>query len=380
MRNTLKFETLQELTIALESYSRLLCEIPNHFTVLDEYLHGLAVDEFCGAFKKLQMIISEIYDDLVKDPQTVGLVKADKKTGELKTQMQHNISCIKKSLYVIGHFSTLKSDALVIPMDELMDAYMTYYFNYSVALADTIKKHDNDKQLKFFKTKYVRAVFGLYEKFGFEIKGLDGTYENFSNITISYPGMPSIITVIKAFAMPRICKIGFGFDFTKLNYRVFSHASTAKLPIADLYTFQLLSADDKAFLLRLDEALADAGVSRNEHQHEGYSTYVYGNVRFRVTQNDENKLYPTVPLIVGKTPEQVRRKTPKIEKYIESLPEKYIGAVGICKGCQGSKTTECWRRFAVNAKDKNYFICNNAWWGFPAELDAIPHIVGAYKI
>jgi len=83
---------------------------------------------------------------------------------------------------------------------------------------------------------------------------------------------------------------------------------------------------------------------------------------------------------VGKTPEQVRRKTPKIEKYIESLPDKYISAVGICRACQGAKTAECWRRFTMNTKDRNYFFCNSAWWGFPAALDAIPHIIRAYSV
>jgi len=380
MRNTLKFETLEELTIALESYNSFMCEIPDHFTVLDEYLYDLTVDEFCDLFKKLQTIISSIYDYLVKNPQEVGLVERDKKTGELKTQMQHNISCVKKFLYIIGHFSTLESDSLTIRMDDFMNAYMTYYLNYSIALADHLKQHDRDKQNKFFKAKYVHAVFGLYEKFGFEIKGLPEAYEKNSNITISYPSQPSIVKVIKAFAMPRICKIGFGFDFTKFNYRVFSHTSTTKLPLEDLYTFQLLSTDDKEFLLRLDESLAEVGVSRNEYQHDGYSTYLYGNMRFRVTQDNENKLHPSIPLIVGKTPEQTHRKIPKIEKYIESLPEKYINAIGECRGCQGAKTAECWRRFRVSTKSKNYFICNNAWWTFPAELDAILHIVRAYHV
>ena len=379
MRNTLEFKTPEELTIALQSYNSSMCEIPDNFIVFDEYLHGLAVDEFCGAFKNLQKIITEIYDYLIDNPQEVGLVKEDKKTCGLKTQMQHNISCVKKLLYVIGHFSTLESDSLIIRIDEFMDAYMTYYFNYSVALADTLKKHDRDKQNKFFETKYVRAVFGLFERFGFEIKGLAKNPENISDIIISYPGCPAVIKVIKAFVMPRICKIGFGFDFTKFNYRVFSHNSTAKLPLEDLYTFQLLSADDKNFLMSLDIALAEAGVNRNEHQRDGYSTYLYGNVKFRVTQNDENRLHPSVPLIVGKTPEQVHRKIPKIKQYIESLPEKYMNVVGKCRGCQGTKTTDCWRRFTINTKDKQYFICNNAWWGFPAELDAIPYIVKSYE-
>ena len=261
-----------------------------------------------------------------------------------------------------------------------INAYMTYYFNYSVELAETLKSHDKEKQNKFYKSKYMRSVFECLEKFGFEIKGLADELENISEIEICYPQMPSVINVIKSFSMPRICRINFGFDYTKFNYRVFAHESTAKLPLQDLYTFQLLSDEHKDFLLRLDTSLAGTGVRRSERQHDGYSTYVYGTVKVRVTQNDKNELNPSVPLIVGKTPEQIHRKTKKIEEFIESLPDKYLSAVGKCRECGGEQAADCWRRFTINAKDKKYFICNNAWWGFPPEIDAIPYIIAACKI
>ena len=378
MRNTLEFKTPEELATALQSYNSSMCKIPDNFTVLDEYLHGLSVDEFCVAFKKLQKIITEIYDYLIENPQVIGLIKTDKKTGDLKVQMQYNISCVKKLLYVIGHFSTLNSDSLTIGMSELMNAYMTYYSNYSIALTETLKEYKKDKQNKFFISKYMRSVFRCFEMFGFEIKGLSEKLENASDIIISYPALPSIIKVIKSFAMPRICKIGFGFDFTKFNYRVFSHTSTAKLPLEDLYTFQLLSDEHKDFLSRLDKAMMEAGVPRNEHQADGFSTYVY-RYRLRITQN-KNGLSPAVAPISGKTMEKVHRKTKKIETYIESLPDNYQNVVAKCGGCQGNKTTDCWRRFIFIAADKKYFTCNNAWWTFPPEVDAIPHIVRAYKI
>jgi len=382
MRNTLEFRTPEELTIALQTYNSHICEIPDNFTVLDEYLHGLTVDEFCGAFKKLQKIITDIYDFLTENLQTVGLLKTDKKTGELKVQMQHNISCVKKLLYTIGRFSTLESDSLIVRIDEFMNAYMTYYFNYSVELAETLKEHDIAKQNKFFESNYIRSVFGCFERFGFEIKGLAEKRENISDITISYHDLPAIIKVIKSFSMPRICRISFGFEFTKFNYRVFSHASTAKLPLEDLYTFQLLSDENKDFLSQLNQAMAEAGVNLSEYQTEGWGTYVYSN-KGRITQK-ENSLSPSVMPITGYTAndfsEKACKKLPKIESFVESLPDKYINAVGKCRECKGAQAKDCWRRYAVTAKDKKYFICNNAWWTFPPEIDAIPYIVRAYKI
>ncbi len=50
MANTLETKTIEQLHTALVSYNSYMCEIPDSFPVLPEYLHGLTETEFCRAF------------------------------------------------------------------------------------------------------------------------------------------------------------------------------------------------------------------------------------------------------------------------------------------------------------------------------------------
>ena len=264
MANTLETKTPEQLIAALQSYNSYMCEIPDNFNVLDEYLNGLTITEFCGAFKKLQGIVIDIYKYLIDDPQSVGLIKPDKKTGEMQVQTSQHISCVKKLLYTIGRVSTFESNSLVIRMDELINAYMTYYPNISVELAEKINEYSNEKQYKFFEVKNMRSVFECLKTFGFEIYGLDADINKINIITVCYPKHPSVMNVIKAFAKPRVCRISFGFDFTKFNYRVFAHKSDAVLPLEDLYSFHLISDEHQKFLLALNQAIARFSTVRPE--------------------------------------------------------------------------------------------------------------------
>ena len=374
MANTLETKTPEQLTAALQSYNSYMCEIPASFTVLDEYLHGLTANEFCGAFKALQEIVTDIYEYLRENPQAVGLVKTDKKTGELKVQTSQHISCVKKLLYVIGRFSTLKENTLTVYMENLMNAYMTYYPNISVELAETINEYDIEKQRKFFEAKHMRSVFACLEKFGFEIDGLDA-----EKIVVCYPENPPVMTVIKAFATPRVCRISFGFDFTKFNYRVFAHKTDAALPLEDLYSFQLLSNEHKKFLQALNQAMNAAGASYGECADGWYNgtlpcQYIYRN-KVRVMQNIEGGLNPYV---VGAAGKQRDKQKPKRIKYIETLPDEYQDIVAKCGFCRKGK--DCDWRYIFSGKEKKHAKCVGGWWYFPPTKVAVPYIVEAYKI
>ena len=173
MRNTLETKTIDQLHTALVSYNSYMCDIPETFPVLPEYLYGLTETQFCSAFVQFEQIMTKIYTHLSEHPESAGLTVLDKKTGEWKVQSSQHISCVKKLLYVLGRFSEPDGDALHIPMNTLMNAYMTYYPNTSVELADTVKESDREKQDKFYTTKHMRMVFDCLTTFGFVFDGLD---------------------------------------------------------------------------------------------------------------------------------------------------------------------------------------------------------------
>ena len=138
-----------------------------------------------------------IYNYLYDNPKTIGLVIEDKKTGELKVQTSQHISCIKKLLYVLGRHSNLDENVLSIPMELLMNAYMTYYPNISVELAETIKEYDINKRNKFFESKHMRSVFECLQMFGFKVEGLEDS--EIKSLRIQYPQQPSVIIALKVF-------------------------------------------------------------------------------------------------------------------------------------------------------------------------------------
>ncbi len=379
MSNTLEVKTVKQLYMALKSYNNYMCEIPEIFPVLDEHLNGLSQAEFCWAFKSLQGKVLEIYDYLLDNPQAVGLIKEDKKTGEPRLQTSQHISCVKKLLYTIGRFSETNSDALAISMDTLMNAYMTYYSNCSVELAETINKYDNAKQDKFFEAKYLPLVFACLERFGFCFDGLEKGPK--INITVTYPENPSVLKVLKAFAALGICRVSFGFDFTKFNYRVFAHKSDAVLPLEDLYSFCLLSETHQQFFIELNREMNRLGADYGECESGWYNgtlpcQYIYKN-RLRVLQNIESGSIPTVVITSGKKQELIDKKKQRYIEYFKSMPEEYRRIIS-CRACR----KDCSGVIVVRMDDKNYGMCTGkgAWWVFPAELKAIPYIVEAYKL
>lgn len=372
MSNTPETKTIDQLHDALVSYNGHMCVIPETFPVLSEYLHGLSESEFCRAFAQLEKIIIALYTYLTDHPEAIGLTVRDKKTGEWKLQSSQHISCVKKLLYVIGRFGVPDGDGLHISTNTLLNAYMTYYHNSSVELSDTVKEFEKEKQDKFFASKHMRMVFDCLSRFGFVFGGLE-TPET-PTLNVRYPENPAILTVLHSFARAKICRISFGFDFTKCNYRVFAHPADGKLPLCDLYSYQLLSDENKTFLLNLNDELEKIGTTYGECAGGWYSgtlpcDYNYKN-KVRILQNIENGLLPHVVLRFGK-------KAERMAVFIESLPQEYKGLVQKCRGCRKG---ECDHRIPVAADGKTQMICNVAWWYFPPEEKAIPYIVAAYRI
>lgn len=372
MSNTLETKTVDQLYTALISYNSYMCDIPVSFPVLPEYLCGLTAEEFCRTFAQLKTLMTDIYDDLREHPETVGLTVRDKKTGTWKLSSTQNISCVKKLMYVLGRHAAPVGDGLHISINDFMDAYMTYYYNCSTALSDTVKKHDPEKQLKFWTARHLPAVFACLVRFGFAVDGIDAS--KLTTLKIRYPQNPAVLTVLHSFAQTNICRSSFGFDFTKCNYRVFAHPADGKVPLCDLYSYQLLSSEHQSFLSKLNEELEKRGTTYGDCAGGWYHgtlpcDYNYKN-KVRILQNMESGLLPHVVLRFGK-------KADRMAAFIESLPAEYKGLVQKCRGC---KKGDCDHRIPVTADGKQQIICNVAWWYFPPEEKAIPYIAAACKI
>lgn len=261
-------------------------------------------------------------------------------------------------------------------MDLFLDTYGTFYSNCSTSLSEDITELNTDKRKKVYESKQVALVLEYLIQFGFTIDNFNRNkpYEEMEFIKLFYPNMPAICHVIKAFSKPRICRISFGFDYTKFNYRVFAYPSDVTIPYMDLYSIQLIPDIHREFFLKLNECMIELGSSFGECESGWYHgiqpcQYIY-NSKLRILQNMENGLMPTIVIKVSK-------KIDKVTRFIETLPEQYKSGIGKCRGC---KKGECAGRAIINTKDKRYVLCNGAWWSFPPSIEAIPYIVEAYKL
>ena len=380
MGQTRETKTVDQLMKELKSQGDYQCEIPRDFIVLDEYLLGITQPEFCSAFQALQGVVAEIYSFMQANPPK-------------------DVNCVNKLLYVTGALSALVSDSLAIRMDQFMDAYMTSNAN-DIKLAEYLDKFDKSKRDKFFKSNHVYFLFSALEKFGFSIEGLDKQYDDSALIKIKYPALLAVMNVIKAFSMPRICRASFGIDYAKFNYRVFSHASSAKLPLEDLHSYQLLSDEQKTFFSSLNRALEETGASFGECAGHSWwgdretlpCLYEYKNGDRRVLNlyswNKESQMfhfdrwtgYGVMPyVLMGWKDAWKEGENARAQKQIEffkTLPGDW--QKDVFWHC-GDDCDKCHRRRTVITPDGEFPLCIDGAWRFPSIPKAVPYIIEAIE-
>jgi len=352
-----------EFIIKLKSYLNNICDIPESFPVLDEYLVGLTQEEFCMTFRELKDIIMGIYEDLSVSPERLVI------DNNYTTSSKPDI--IFKFIYVTGIVSEIEGILLIADRTQFMNAFMTFWGKTNTQLDKKIKEFDKEQQDKFYKTE-IKALFHCLKGFGFRIE------EQENKIIVSYPRNPAIMKVIKSFAKHRFFRAGYIYDYRKFNYRVFATASDAKVPLTDFYSFQLLNDEHKKYLLTLDEKLAEMKIRYGETVESwGWGTnpckYVY-NAKISVHQNMEEGLIPHI---------DIDRKTYDLEKVLEyylTIPEEIGVKVKTCNRCgAGGENPECGNCAQVVVRGKNINMCKIGSWFFPPTSEALPYFLDAYE-
>ncbi|QUI24536.1 hypothetical protein HZI73_20500 [Vallitalea pronyensis] len=375
MANVLSYNNVQELRFAIKSYNDYMSEIPDDFMVLKEHLQGLTQKQFCIAFKALRDLVIHMYTYLEKHPEAIGLLAKHKKSGEMKIQTSQNISSIKKIIYTIGLTSKLENNTLCVDMKAFRESYAVFYSNSSTALTDKIKTIDSETFDKFYSTKHVSSIFKYLTAFGFVIDGFieDKKFSELQQLEITFPSNPPIINIIKAFSRPCICRISFGFDYAKFNYRIFAHGIHATIPMEDLYSVCLLPEEHQNFLLLLNKSLEKKNIRYGKCEKGWYHgtlpcQYNYRN-KVRVLQNMEHGILPHLVL-------DFRNKIDKGTTLIESIPKEYRSNIPQCRGCRKN----CPTRTMITADGKKYALCHGQWWHLPLIDGSIDFIMQALSM
>lgn len=371
----LKYDTPEELQKAIETYNDYMTQVPEEFSVRGEYLGKLTEAEFCREYNAFKNLVLRMYSELYANPERIGLIKTNKK-GEQKIVKSQRVTCIKKLFYCLGISSTYKNEALVVKSLDFARTYYTFFNNTSIGLSDKLKDIDLESLDKFIQRKQLHKVISYIEDFGFTFHGFNAnkSIKHWQDCRVTYSKSPRMLWVIKAFSMPKLCRISFEMDYARFNYKVFAHKKKARLPLEDLVSFNLISSEEhKCFLIDLNHRLEKIGISYGEAASGWYHgtlpcQYNYKN-KIRILQNME---YGIIPYILM----DFRNKEEEGIKIIQSIPYKFRKNIPTCKGCK----KECKSRVVIEVDNIKYALCYGMWWQLPFTTGIIDFIEQAITI
>lgn len=222
--------------------------LPDDFPVHSDYLiDGITSYDWVAAYKQYQTIFHDMQEEIASHPAEYAIVKRDK-TGEYKIvdRMIHQVLWLFVSLAQSGE---IKNDILHVDAA----TYLEYIKGKAIGSRDATPKS-------------IDCLFQILPKFGFSVRNFRfGENEDF---TISAPNYPRLMTVIKASTMTQHCKKSLVSDYASFNYRIYSIAAKAPLPIEITHTYALMSDDCKAFASGLlDYLRANQWVQNGERHH-----------------------------------------------------------------------------------------------------------------
>jgi len=141
--------------------------IPDNCKIAKQYLDSMTNEEFITAFRKLQKLIIEIYQDVEKSPFDWGYPKVNN-SKEIYASAYNRISDV---FYAIAANSQLDNGQMIVDMDGYIHNTRTHK-----------------------KTELI--IFNL-PKFGFKIDGFDKKATSF---IVAYPEHPEVIKVLYYYA------------------------------------------------------------------------------------------------------------------------------------------------------------------------------------
>ena len=163
-------------------------QIPTDFCVSEKYLCGLDNDTFIKTFVEFRSLLTNAYEDMLAHPEQCGLLLVAMNVSEYKNSRPRDSRASAKRLiaflHLLGRTGELHGDILHITQaafSEMMKVkYMSLPWNKNVPM----------------------LAMKLTE-FGFVFGGLKGkTFDkNADEYTLSFPGNPAMIRVLKGYAM-----------------------------------------------------------------------------------------------------------------------------------------------------------------------------------
>ena len=320
--------------------------IPDEFPIHSDYLiDGIASNEWIAAYKQYQVIFRDMQAEIAANPDKYGIITLTK-SGEYKLldRMTHHILWLFVSLAQSGE---IKNDILYVNGA----LYLEYINGKSIGSRNATPKR-------------IDCLFHVLTKFGFDVHNFH--FGENKDFTISTPKFPRLITVIKASTLTQYCKKSLVSDYASFNFRMYSIAANAPLPMESTHTYTIMEEDCQAFISGLLDYLRINGWVKNGERHhwfnDGWLSYhkknkwatVDGKPRHLGTRIEIYYHPDYFRLLISGGDGAVDRA-----EWMCALPQPYGEHWKIQMQCRGCRKGECKARRIARNGDTAVVLC--AW-------------------
>lgn len=338
------YKSIQEMTDTMKHYDSVIEEIPETFEVHSEYLiDGMTVSDFVAGYKIYHHIIKKLNSDMIASPASFRLIAADKKGIDKPVNMMHYpYLWLFIALALSGE---AKNGVLNVNGAEFLE----YTKGKVLGSHDTYPRN-------------VETLMNKLPEYGFDVSGYVHSEPN--DFTITYKASPYLFPAVKASTFTQYQSKSLVADYACFNVLMFKTAPKEKMPFTDTHAAKYLSPPQIEFITTAISELGKIGLKQMAERHHKHSE---GWMKFKAYQIYYSPRGITTLFDI--------HDLDKNEKYLETLPEKYINLIRDNAKCRGCRKGECGRRYVGELFDKKAVWCNTTRFRFPSEVGDIPYVI-----
>ena len=343
------YKSTQEMLDAINAYNTAIEDIPETFQVHCDYLiDSMTAKDFIAGYKTYCSTIKQLNADMVKHPESFGLVTTDKK-GDIKPAIQIHYPYLWLFI-ALARSGEVKYGKLYVTGAEFLE----YTCGKKLGSHGAYPKN-------------VDTLIAKLSDYGFDVTGYK--HGEPVDFTVSFKADPFLLPAIKATTLSRCQEKSLVSDYACFNALMFKTAPMEKMHFSDTHTAKIMQPQLVEAVSVIISEFASIGISpsaeRHHHHDIGWMKFgTYYQIYYRADRLDG---------IIN------IHDICKHEKYIETLPEKYLNIIkeSMFRGCTGCAKGECHARKAVElfGKKKVYCIHSYSMFHFPTDLEDIPVIV-----
>jgi len=302
------YTSIQKMIDELVEYNSEIEEIPDVFEVHDDYLiDGMTADNFITGYKAYRDLIKQLNTDMVARPGDFGLLATDKK-GEIKPVNSFQF------LFLWLFIALARSGEVRNGILHVDGTMFLEYTEKGKKLGDITSRPKN-----------IDSMIIKLPEYGYIVENyIHGEPTNF---TIGHKENPYLLPAIKASTLSRYQEKSIVCDYACFNALMFKTAPKEKMYFPDTHTAKKMKKEYVDRVNAIINGFASIGLSPAAERHHNYGVGwmkfgVYFQFYYRV-----DGLHGILNI----------HSVPTHEKYLATLPDKYLNLIKNNLGCKGCR-------------------------------------------